>query len=111
MADELTYNQRPERLKQAIAAASCSGTWQEIEHGHQFRAKNGAILNYYPSTGRVVFQGPRAKANALQIKLAPHLDIDGDSETAEVSEVRMEAGLEKRVFVVHGHDAESREQL
>jgi hypothetical protein len=34
-----------DRLQELVATAGETGEWVEIEHGHQFRATSGAMLN------------------------------------------------------------------
>lgn len=60
-----------ERLRELVAATGLPGEWNEIEHGHQFRAKSGANLNWYPSTGTVSYGGPgTAKAELVEMLAA-----------------------------------------
>ncbi|MDH5824281.1 nucleotide-binding protein [Luteimonas sp. RD2P54] len=81
-----------------------AGTWQEnAEAGvHQFRAKSGEILNWWPRTGTLSTQG----ANSVAFKEAV-LKVLGDAR--EVPQA--EADARARIFVVHGHDREARDQL
>ncbi|WP_341962019.1 anti-phage dCTP deaminase [Pseudomonas sp. RC10] len=51
------------KLKELIEA----GEWKETNpNQHQFRTNNGAILNWYPSTGNINFQGKSASIELLK---------------------------------------------
>ncbi len=101
------------------------GPWKEIDNGAQLRTKSGAILNWYSKTGTVQVQGPKEAKDKLAEKLRALLE-DGEIEpTAPAPEAvvatepapgapairRARAREDKKVFVVHGHDAVAREQL
>ncbi len=93
--------------------------YEEKEAGQQiqFRIKNGAILNWYPSTGTINFQGEQAASGELRTRLEPILGINPQSprvdsaftSPTEISPAKVQA--KGKVFVVHGHDQTSREQL
>jgi hypothetical protein len=45
-------------LQMCVARAGYSGDWRELSNGHrQYRTDDGAILNYWESSGTVTFQG------------------------------------------------------
>jgi predicted nucleotide-binding protein len=98
-------------LLKELVATSGPGEWTDIEHGHQFRAKSGATLNWYPSTGTVSYGGPRpAKAalmEALEKGSGPSVDDAFPAANTTPAPTRTPA----RIFVVHGHDEQAREQL
>ncbi len=113
-------------LKRIVASLRIAGEWSEPTTGcAQFRARDGAIFNWYLTTGTINFQGPDAAKTKLQRKLTAALaaeeEVEGEeSEPAEgpvgierrPTEARKAGGPEKKkVFVVHGHDAVAREQL
>ncbi|MCO1372482.1 hypothetical protein L0Z42_18455 [Burkholderia multivorans] len=82
--------------------------------GIQFRTTDGAVLNWYPSTGTINFQGDASASAKLNEKLEPLLSGGGGStQTASPVAVVAPAKVEAKgkVFVVHGHDQTSREQL
>lgn len=89
---------------------------REQQSGHQLRTGEGAIINWYPSTGRVQVQG---KANAKAKFEQAWQDYNGDAKDVLAggeAELAPEAPenpkiANKKVFVVHGHDEQSREQL
>lgn len=68
------------KLKELIEA----GEWKEINpNQHQFRTNNGAILNWYPSTGNINFQGKSTSIELLKPlveKLLSSTDTISNSE-------------------------------
>jgi predicted nucleotide-binding protein len=84
----------------------------------QLKTPDGAILNWYPGTGTVNYQGDAAASAQLKARLEPILGAAGVpappafaavAPVAEVAPAKVEA--KGKVFVVHGHDQTSREQL
>jgi predicted nucleotide-binding protein len=91
---------------------------KEAGSGIQFRTADGAIMNWFPSTGTINFQGDTAASAKLSEQLepilgiaavAPALHFSPTSNPAPVPPAKVEA--KGKVFVVHGHDQTSREQL
>jgi predicted nucleotide-binding protein len=83
----------------------------EIPHGHRVATVEGAIVNWYVTTGKVSIQGKEEARVRLSSEWQAHT---GDSKTGSVSlPVNPEDPkfANKRVFVVHGHDVDSRDQL
>lgn len=108
-----------EDLKTTIEG--CGFTVSEVrdkEHGHQIRTAEGAIVNWFTSTGTISIQGkvqikskfleawetytgspsPKPSDTGRLEAYAPNAPIDPESAN-------------KKVFVVHGHDITAREQL
>jgi predicted nucleotide-binding protein len=89
----------------------------EIEHGHSIRTAEGALVNWFPSTGTVSVQGKAVPKKRLQAAWSDYNGVSGAKAVAERPNENagsafmptVQAG--KKVFVVHGHDAVSREQL
>lgn len=86
-----------------------------IEHGHSIRTAEGALVNWFPSTGTVSVQGKPVPKKRLQEAWSDYNNVSGATALAERPAVggaqSTEAPTNKKVFVVHGHDAASREQL
>ena len=83
----------------------------------QLRTMDGAIVNWWPGTGTISYQG-EAKASAkLHERLEPILGVAVPvgqkftpvAQAADIAPVKVDA--KGKVFVVHGHDQTSREQL
>jgi predicted nucleotide-binding protein len=82
----------------------------------QFRTLDGAVVNWYPSTGTINYQGDKDAAAKIKELLEPTLSIAGVPNQASVLPSQADvkpATVEAKgkVFVVHGHDEKSREQL
>ena len=54
------------QLKAVMNSIDPQGEWIDTRRRHQFRATNGGILNWWPSTGTVSFQGPDRAADELE---------------------------------------------
>lgn len=96
-----------EELQALLEQKGCVGQWSDVANGKQFRTDDGGILNWYPATGRVLLQGsavPRGKLMEM---------IGGQPMAKAVADVPAIAAAKpkSKVFVVHGHDVVSREQL
>jgi predicted nucleotide-binding protein len=81
----------------------------------QIKTMDGAILNWYSSTGTVNYQGDTTASAQLKARLEPILGISTSQSftpvpaNTDVAPAKVEA--KGKVFVVHGHDQTSREQL
>ncbi|WP_036286191.1 TIR domain-containing protein [Methylocystis sp. ATCC 49242] len=99
----MKYHGSLEELQAAIETNGTQGTWKSDEQKHCFRARTGEILNWYPSTGTLQFQGQR----------------NPDFESLIEASLGKEVVLKKtpartgaaQIFIVHGHDREARDQL
>jgi len=92
----------------------------EQEHGHQIRTTEGAIINWYPSTGKIVIQGKKIpKERLLEAwstytgtpSVAPPVKPEMAQQAPNPVAPANPNSANKKVFVVHGHDVTSREQL
>jgi len=97
-------------LRQRIAATGREGEWVENEHSYQFRCADGAILNWYPKTATVQYQGDKNARGSLERALAEQV-AGGYRPVGTSSKVNEKAPIKAKVFVVHGHDQTAREQL
>lgn len=93
-------------LKAKVQNTCIAGDWRELPNGQkQFKARNGAILNWWETKGTLNFQGEKAAANDLENRLTPLLETDDDFHQKAKS-----SGTTK-IFVVYGHDQNTRNQL
>lgn len=110
-----------EDLRRLLEQVKCEGQWSEPKPDcFQFRTKEGAILNWFASTGNINFQGPdpgRSKLeNRVTNAIAAVMEVEDEGGSGGGRE-RGEDGQggggndRKKVFVVHGHDHVAREQL
>lgn len=102
-----------DELRGVLGRLGYEGEWSDISNGHQFRAKNGAKLNWYPNTGTLQCQGKSDIRGRLETDLESELQPRTAYSPADagVPNVREPNSERLRVFVVHGHDSTSREQL
>jgi len=83
----------------------------------QVRTNQGAIVNWYPSTGTLQFQGKQKPKKKLKEAWGTYTG-NSESEFIQVQEDNSSPVspqnpdiASKKVFVVHGHDDAAREQL
>lgn len=94
-----------DQLKQLVENAGYVGVWQhkEANNCHSFKARTGEMLNWWPGTGTVQFQGK--SSDAMKAQILPLLG--GPVAPAQP----VENVAEKKIFIVHGHDSDARDQL
>jgi predicted nucleotide-binding protein len=110
-----TFKGSINELKGRVQELGVSGTWSEIANGFSLRTPNGGILNWFPSTGLLTCQGkPSARPETLElidrIGTSNSTATYSQSQTDAVTMVE-EAGDQPVLFVVYGHDVNSRDQL
>ena len=90
-------------LQSAVTLCGIRGSWSEnpINGVHSFRAPTGEVLNWWPSSGTLQLQGKNK--DQFAVKIADALQ----SPLQAAVEVKNE---EKKIFLVHGHDREARDQ-
>jgi predicted nucleotide-binding protein len=92
-----------------ITSAGMSG------NAHQIKTEDGAILNWYESTGTVQFQGKQEAKAKLEADLATYTGTSTPATPAvpsgQASPVATAQPNASKVFIVHGHDSVAREQL
>jgi len=92
-----------------------------IEQGncYQLKTDDGAIVNWYPSTGTLQLQGKKDPRDRLLDAWNTYMGtstsvLDGRASPETVSDPVAPTNVatgNKKVFVVHGHDTAAREQL
>jgi hypothetical protein len=73
-----SFNGTFEELQTRVSATGRKGLWADIANGKQFRCDDGAILNWFPGTGRVQYQGSEVLRDKLQTDLSlifPHFPM------------------------------------
>lgn len=92
-------------LKALLEQAGFSGRWSDDGRGkHSFRSLENGVLNWWPNTGSLNFQGKAESKTKLEA-----LFEDSVSET-RVCEQNEISG-QKNIFIVHGHDSDALDQL
>lgn len=113
----MKHNGTLEDLKTMISGCGFSiGEVKDQEHGHQIKTGEGAIVNWYISTGTVNIQGKKAVKDKLVEAWGSYTGTQAspqqNEETAPQPEAPVNPNSEnKKVFLVHGHDTTAREQL
>jgi len=86
-------------LESAVSSTGKQGSWSEKNGHYQFKAKTGEIVNWWPSKGTLTCQGKDPELYLAKIEIALGHPAEKPSTT------------EAKIFVVHGHDNEARDQL
>ena len=114
-------------LETRVTALGYAGQWSQDNGKRVFRSKDGAILNWWPSTGTLQVQGPKTPSIKLKEALSNSLpgiapvrgdsgsnDADATSDGQSPSNdptIPASGDESKKVFVVYGHDVTACEQL
>lgn len=105
MAD--VFHDGIEALMARITASGIVGQWTEEAHGtkHVFRSRERGVLNYWPNPGTVQYQGkPEVQA---PLKAA----VTGDGPAVAPRAAVAAKDERTKIFIVHGHDTQARDQL
>ncbi|MDE3796450.1 nucleotide-binding protein [Sinorhizobium meliloti] len=99
-------------LKAIVEATGVRGTWTTHENNHhKFTSVSGAVLNWWDTKKKTVqFQGGEAVKAALEAAVDAACDGNELAVKVPVKAVEPEQNG-TRIFLVHGHDDTSREQL
>ena len=107
-----SFNGAFEELQARVSATGRKGSWTDIPNGNRFRRNDGAILNWFPGTGRVPYQDPEIMRDKLQADLSvdlPPFSNEIMSTEASTQTADTDSSERPKVFVVHGHDTLARE--
>ncbi|WP_172913975.1 TIR domain-containing protein [Capnocytophaga canis] len=107
---------KPEEFKKAINTLKLRGNWEDCQNGFRFKTIDGGIIQWYPSTGKILLQGKDDAKQKLS-KLIKKLELEKIqlepmekfNDVVEAKAKSIKTG--SKIFVVHGHDTTSREQL
>ena len=98
-----------DELQEVVAQSGLTGKWEnDGKRKHTFRSDKGGLLNWWPSKGTLNFQGKPEGKEELEA-LFDNLPIER-ADSAQHSVQVPEAGR-KQIFIVHGHDEDTRDQL
>ena len=113
-------------LEALVAELGYKGEWKDDNDKKVFRSEDKVVLNWWPSTGTLQFQGPAIPRKPLEEVLMrvisggpPGPAVVMPAASAAVVEkpsppipsINAVDGVSERVFVVYGHDEAAREQL
>lgn len=95
------------------------GVGREITHcgpsgnAQQIKTDDGAVINWYESTGTVQFQGTPEAKKKLEGDLATYtgVPVTASASSPNLAVAPATAPPASKVFIVHGHDSVAREQL
>jgi hypothetical protein len=73
-------------LKHRVLLTGIHGGWRDLGNQKQYRAKNGAILNWWDSTGTITFQGQGLAAKKLEVALGGSISPCQSNIAAKASE-------------------------
>ncbi len=68
-----SFDSSYQQLQDFVSQTGFDGEWRDLpdrSKGKQFRAHNGAVLNWWPTTRTVNFQGSRLESAELESKLS-----------------------------------------
>lgn len=95
-----------EALRAEIESRGIKGEWSEDGNGkYTFKSQRKGILNYWPRTATIQCQGRKEPKAELEAIFTPGEAVSAAAVAAKPKETRT------KIFVVHGHDTRSLEQL
>lgn len=96
-----------DELKNKVEQTGLNGEWKCLGNGQkQFKTKNGAFLNWWENKGTINFQGPSQIKADFESKLLPLLNTESMAKIESNS-----LDINRKIFVVYGHDENARSQL
>ncbi|QLH38563.1 MAG: nucleotide-binding protein [Defluviicoccus sp.] len=101
-----------EELHALVKETGQEGQWsQPSANQHQFRSNSGAVLNWWNTAKKTVtFQGPEPAKSAFEAAI--DAAASGDAPEKATAPVAIATSAQPaHIFVVHGHDDTTREQL
>lgn len=115
-----------DELETLVSGLGYKGDWKEDNGKKAFRSDDKAVLNWWPSTGTLQFQGPAAPRKQLEEAVTKALSGDPpapvvatpttpaavvEKPPAPIISTDVSDEVSERVFVVYGHDEPARDQL
>jgi predicted nucleotide-binding protein len=93
-----------DQLRDTVQATGIVGEWSEVPANgpHCFKAKTGEVLNWWPNKGTVQLQGKNQEEFRRRLASAQPSPSNAPLTTLRDS---------SKIFVVHGHDRDARDQL
>jgi len=98
-------------LKEVLAKNAIKGQWEQKPNQDQFRSSQGGIMNLFHN-GTINFQGQSPDKDNIEKVISSYISGKPDIQYRAVAETAVSySATKERVFVVYGHDIQSREQL
>lgn len=91
--------------------------YNKKEYSYQIRTDEGAIINWYTSTGTIQIQGKKQVKDCFEKAWSSYTGTISKQTALTITDTPVPnapsdpSSVNKKVFVVHGHDTTSREQL
>lgn len=112
MGQKLRFIGTLDAFQALVKGAGCQGQWSDTGNGnHQLRTTDNGIVNWSSTTGSVWFQGSGNGKSTCESQVRSAL---GEAAVAPVSSsggAERNSSSKHHIFVVHGHDSDSRDQL
>lgn len=89
------YEGKFDLLQNWVAEIDPNGTWRELDGHWQFRATNRGIMNWWPRTGTMQFQGRKVGSEELHDRLRDKVS-QGSPRPAKLS--RHKGALDRRTM-------------
>ncbi|MDO7852278.1 nucleotide-binding protein [Hymenobacter convexus] len=101
-----------DKLKHIIEAQNLRGTWEDFPQGLRYRTPDKATISWYSSTKTILLQGNQAAKDKLSalIQILESHEATPASTTPNRGILTADTPI-KKIFLVHGHDHASLEQL
>jgi predicted nucleotide-binding protein len=100
-----------EDMKGFVEKTGIRGQWQESSGKHSFRTQQDGILNWWPSSGTLQYQGTEPGKTQLEQAVTAAMSTGVGGTTLAGPGGRGASGPGRSIFIVHGHDTEGRDQL
>lgn len=112
----MRYQGTKDQLAADLAAHGFQGTWEENGGKTVFRSEKGGVLNFWPnSRDKTVQVQGRGDANTLRSCMEElqegRTPFSNPVVPGQFTTVATAAVPRAKVFLVHGHDREARDQL
>ena len=103
-----------DEFKVLIESVEKKGKWEDFAMGLRYKTVDGGIIQWYKSTGTIQIQGEtnaRARIQKNMENVEPD-DVKTASPAPSTHSIEKKVKkIDSKIFVVHGHDSTSREQL
>jgi len=109
----MKYTGTQEELAAHVLAAGFEGEWSQEGQKVVFRSEGGAVLNWWPNSKKktLQIQGDAADGARLRSSFKGTPPSSGAANGATPVTAAPPAPTKAKVFVVHGHDSDARDQL
>ncbi|PSJ16210.1 TIR domain-containing protein [Nitrosomonas supralitoralis] len=96
-------------LQSLVDKTRIGGEWKDLGNQKQFKTNCDAVLNWWESSKTIQFQGDKVAALLFEKSFTASKSVDSEGYP-DTSNAKIQP-LDKKIFVVHGHDTAALEQL